>query len=150
MSNSNHTDADEQLAQDVLAADDIRERKEKNLSAAGYLEGKYNLDLSAYDDRYDLRDALRDARHDLPPERQRVEANESDGNQRVTDMGIADQRAKGAMVMEDLHKASQSDMGPAGYLRDEFGIDAADYSDANELRAELNSARAENKRNWNQ
>lgn len=149
---TDYTHEQQQLAKDVLNSEEIREKNEKNLSAAGYLEGKFGIDIAEFDSRYALRDALEAAKHDLPPEQQRVAANEqqtSAGTQ-VSDMSETDQRARSVMIPDDLAAVSRADTSPAAWLRDEFDLRVSDFSSDDELRDALNSRRAESKRNWNQ
>lgn len=165
---THYTDADDELAQTVLDADDIRRKNKHGLSPAEYLKARFDLDMSEYRDEYELREAKYEARGRNITDAQVADATggtitdagAGNSDESMTDFadtmrtGAADgdgsqydKRARDAMVMEDIRKVSETDMGAAEWLERKHDITVTDYSDETELRADLNAARAEDKRN---
>lgn len=135
-----------------------RERVEadaRDLTPEAFIWEEYGLDASNYDDPADLRDEIQAAAQDQAQagaNGNATGAGTGDRPQRLTsddfdDAGTAqaqqsdaDELAAKALDGHDRVEAQASDLSPAAYLREEYGVDPADYADAGDLRAALEEA----------
>jgi hypothetical protein len=116
-----------------------RERVEadhRDLSPEEYVWEEFGLDASNYDDPTDLRDDIHAQAQADDGVRERKKPDDFD-QPATGQQSDADALAGKALSGQDRVAVKASDQTPADYVRQEYGVDPADYADPGDLRTAM-------------
>lgn len=123
-----------------------RERVEadsRDLSPDNYIWQEFGLDASEYDDPSDLRDDIHAQASEQAQaaggtaERKKPDDFDQPATAQQGQQSDADELAAAALSGSDRVAVQGSDQSPADYVRQEYGVDPANYADAGDLRTAM-------------
>jgi len=135
------TGTGDDVARAALGGRELVEAEARDQDPEDFIWDEFGLDASNYDDAADLRDEIHAAASDQDGDQGgRKKPDDFDAPataQQAGDGTDADALAEKALSGQDRVAAQASDQSPASYVRQEYGVDPADYADPGDLRTAM-------------